>query len=377
MRAIYAFSGDPITYGHIDIVRRAARTYDEVVVAIGENPEKTNRYLFPRDERLEMTERALGEIENVTCALMDGLLAEYSYRHGFDVIIRGVRNNTDLEGELVLFAANQMLHQSVDTVFFPTKPELSHISSSVVKAIVAEGGDVSRYCPLFVKERLERRLLGKVFIGVAGGIAAGKTLFAQCLIKELQKTVVASYISLDSVGHFVLSDSPKAIYRKTRERICREFGDELMLDDGSIDRKALGKIVFNDSRTLKLLNRIMREPMLARLYEETRATPEGITVLEGAILVEGNWSRIVNNRVILVDADEETRLNRLLKRNRLSKQEAEVKIKRQMDAQDRRSMLQRTIRRDGWGHCWEFRNTEPKIDCSGLAREILDIWKDD
>jgi len=145
MRAIYAFSGDPITYGHIDIVKRAAKTYSDVVVAIGENPDKSGSYLFTAGERLAMAELALRDIPNVTCQIMKGLLAEFSYRHGFDVIIRGVRNAGDLEGEMTFFAVNQSLHPTVDTVFLPTQPKLSHISSSVVKAIISEGGDASKY----------------------------------------------------------------------------------------------------------------------------------------------------------------------------------------------------------------------------------------
>ncbi len=376
MRAIYAFSGDPITFGHIDIVQRAAQTYEEVVVAIGENPEKAGKYLFNSEERVEMAQCALSEIPNVSCHLMRGLLAEYAYRHGFDVIIRGVRNNSDLEGELALFAVNQSLHPTLDSVFFPTRPELSHISSSVVKAIVREGGDVSKYCPLSVKEKLERRLLGKVFIGVAGGIASGKTTFSRKLVDELSKHVKATYLSLDAVGHYVLSAADKEIYLNTRERICRTFGKELRRKDGSIDRKSLGKIVFNDASALKKLNAIMREPMLARLYEETRETPAGITILEGAILVEGNWSRIVNNNVILVDAPEKLRLQRLLDRNDMSKDEALAKIRRQVSAVDRKSMLTRNIRKAGWGNMWEFVNDKEEIDCSGIVKEILRRWEE-
>ena len=94
MRAIYAFSGDPITYGHIDIAHRAARTYSEVVVAIGENPQKVGDYLFTSDERLALSQQCFDGLDNVSCVRFTGLLAEYAYRNDFDFIVRGVRNNS-------------------------------------------------------------------------------------------------------------------------------------------------------------------------------------------------------------------------------------------------------------------------------------------
>ena len=84
MRAIYAFSGDPITYGHIDIAQRAARTYSEVVVAIGENPQKIDDYLFTSDERLALAQQCFDGLDNINCVRFTGLLAEYAYRNDFD-----------------------------------------------------------------------------------------------------------------------------------------------------------------------------------------------------------------------------------------------------------------------------------------------------
>ncbi len=373
MRAIYAFSGDPITYGHIDIVQRAARTYDEVVVAIGGNPEKADKYLFSRAERLDMAKRSLEHIPNVNCVTFPGLLGEYAYRHGFDVIVRGVRNNSDLEGELVLFAVIQSLHPTVDTVFLPTRPQLSHISSGIVKAIVSEGGDVSEYCPLCVKEELEKRLLGKFFLGIAGGIAAGKSHFAERLVHALQKKTSASYISLDAIGHYVLADADGAIYRETRRRIAAEFGEKLRRPDGSIDRKALGRIVFAQPPGLGRLNNIMREPMLTRLYEETRKTPGGVTLIEGAILVEACWTKLVNNNVILVDAPEKLRLERLLERGGITEDEARAKIRRQPAAAERKAILEGYIREHNWGRIWEIHSDGRELDCENVAAEILEL----
>ena len=375
MRAIYAFSGDPITFGHYDIVQRAAKTYDNVVVAIGENPQKTGNYLFSLKERLALAKQCLHPLKNVTSLAFSGLLGEYAYRNGFDVIIRGVRNNSDLEGELVQFAVNKTLHPSVDTIFFPSRPELSHVSSGVVKAIVAEGGDVSKYCPLCIKEALEKKILNKFTVGIAGSIASGKTYIAKRLVSDLRKKSTASYVSLDAIGHYILENSQSLIYKNTRKRIARQFGQNVMRSNGSIDRKILGKIVFTSPAALSELNKIMHEPMMARFYEETRELPGGIIVVEGAILVEAKWTNLVNNNVILIDAPEDLRLSRLSARSDIPADEAIAKIRRQISAEERKSLITNRINEHNWGRLWEIGGEESLPNTTDIVKEIIKLSK--
>ena len=343
------------------------------MVAIGENPDKAARYLFSIDERLAMAEHSLAHIPNVECVTFKGLLAEYAYRNGFDVIVRGVRNGNDLDQELVLAAVNESLHPNLETVFYPTRPTMAHISSSVVRAIVKEGGDVSEYCPLYVKEQLEKRLLKRFTVGVAGGIASGKTWFSENLLTALKKYTEAGYISLDAVGHYVLSDSEGAIYRATREEIARTFGESLMNEDGSIDRKELGKIVFADPFMLDQLNSIMREPILTRLYEESKSET-GVLLIEGAILVEANWTHLMNNNIILVDAPEETRIKRLMDRMGVDRAEAESRVHRQLSASERRMILEDDVALNRWGRIWNVQSKDDSvIDFDKLASEIAKL----
>jgi pantetheine-phosphate adenylyltransferase len=362
MRAIYAFSGDPITAGHIDIVERAARTYSELLVAIGENPAKTGNYLFEADQRLAFAKSALAHLPNVSCTLFSGLLAEFAYRHGFDVIVRGVRNEGDLGDELTLYAVNRSLHSSVDTVFLPARPDLGHISSGVVKAIVKEGGDASAFCPLQVKQALEERLLQRRLIGIAGGIGAGKTRIANRLVEELLPGTPAVTVNLDHVGHYVLSNSEEPIYRATRERIAKHFGAHLQAADSAIDRRALGGIVFADGKALRELNSIMHEPMVARLYDETLRLGGGAIIIEGAILVEAGWTRIVNNNVVLVDAPVPVRIQRIMARDGIDEVEARHRIDRQSPAAERRDLLGGQIQRDHWGQIWEIDGENPDLE---------------
>lgn len=369
MRALYAFSGDPITNGHIDIVRRAAATYETLTVAIGDNPSKENHYLFSADERLKLATHALSFLPNVRCVRFTGLLAEYAYRNGIDVIVRGVRNASDLDDEMSLFSVNQSLQPTVDTIFLPGRPELAHISSGVVKAVVSEGGDVSAYCPLRVKEALERRILQRYQVGVAGGIAAGKTTIARNLVKLLQhREVAATHVSLDAVGHYVLGDSKERVFRETRKQIAAAFGDHVANSDGTINRQTLGRIVFADRMALQQLNGLMNGPMLSRLYEETRRIQGGIVLIEGAILVEANWGRLVNNNIILVDAPDSVRCTRVEARG-VSHEEAQSKLDRQLPHAQRLAQTQERISADHWGKIWQI-DTAQKPDLSAIANEL-------
>jgi len=242
MKAIYAFSGDPITLGHIDIIERAAATYDHVTVAIGANPAKVKGYLFTAKERLAMAKNAVESLPNVECVVFEGLLAQYAYRNGFNVIIRGVRNNADLEAELTLYNVNQIQFSNIDTVFFPARPTLSHVSSSVAKALIREGGDISKYVPIYVKQKLELKICRQVRIGVTGGIGAGKTFVANSLINRLPQSRL---IDLDEIGYYILDSSSEAAYQETRNNIAKVFGKEVLNKDGSINRRTLGTAAFH------------------------------------------------------------------------------------------------------------------------------------
>ncbi|MBU0755557.1 MAG: pantetheine-phosphate adenylyltransferase, partial [Planctomycetes bacterium] len=329
MKAIYAFSGDPITKGHIDIIERAAATYSNVTVAIGANPNKVRGYLLSIDERLDLARRAVAHLSNVDCVIFEGLLAQYAYRNGYNVIIRGIRNGSDLEAELTLYHVNHLQFATIDTVFLPTKPTLSHVSSSVVKALLREGGDVSEYVPSFVKQKLEQKISGQVRIGIAGGLGSGKSFVAAHLAKKIPN---ARHIDLDRIGHYILSDSQEPKYLETRNRIARQFGKKLLEKNGAINRKALGAIVFKDPRKLTALNEIMLKPILAHLYEMCRDNhvqeqpgPQRIIFLESGLFVVNHLTHLVNHCMILVTCPEDLKIRRLIQDRKMAEEEARQK----------------------------------------------------
>jgi pantetheine-phosphate adenylyltransferase len=154
-RAVCPGSFDPVTNGHLDIVGRAARLFDEVIVAVGVN--KSKHRLFAPEERLDMLRRACAEWENVRVEGFTGLLTDFCRAHDVHAIVKGLRAVSDFDYELQMAQMNASL-TDVETVFMPTSPEWSFLASSLVKEVATFGGDVSGLVPDFVHDRLVARL---------------------------------------------------------------------------------------------------------------------------------------------------------------------------------------------------------------------------
>jgi pantetheine-phosphate adenylyltransferase len=150
-RAVCPGSFDPVTNGHVDVIQRAARLYDELVVAVLVNPGKAG--LFPVEERMDMLRDAVADLPNVVIDSFQGLLVDYCRSHEIPVIVKGLRAVSDFEYELQMAQMNREL-AGVETLFVPTAPQVGHLSSSLVKQIALFGGDVSKLVPKAVHDRL-------------------------------------------------------------------------------------------------------------------------------------------------------------------------------------------------------------------------------
>lgn len=151
-KAIYPGSFDPVTYGHLDIIERASKIFDELTVSVLYNSAKHS--LFSIDERVKMLEEATKDLGNVKVASFDGLTIDFAQKNGANVIIRGLRAITDFEYELQLSQTNRKLLGTVDTVFLTTSLDYAYLSSSIVKEVASYGGDISKFVPSFVADRI-------------------------------------------------------------------------------------------------------------------------------------------------------------------------------------------------------------------------------
>ena len=151
-RAIYSGSFDPMTYGHLDIIKRASEVFDELIVSVLNN--KTKTPLFSVSERVKILEEATKDMPNVKVDSFSGLLIDYAKEKDIHVIVRGLRAITDFEYELQLAQINHVQNEEIETVFLITNLKYSYLSSTIVKEIASYGGDISKFVPAELIDRI-------------------------------------------------------------------------------------------------------------------------------------------------------------------------------------------------------------------------------
>ncbi len=156
VRALYPGSFDPTTNGHLDIIERGARIFDEVIASVVANPQK--QPMLSLDERAELLREACRHLANVRVATFEGLLVQHVRQMEATVVIKGLRAISDFEFEFSQAHTNRFLDPNVETLFMPTNVEHAFLSSSVVREIARLGGDIERLVPAVVAERLAERL---------------------------------------------------------------------------------------------------------------------------------------------------------------------------------------------------------------------------
>jgi pantetheine-phosphate adenylyltransferase len=154
--AVYPGSFDPITNGHLDVIQRAAKLFDRVIVAVAKNESKNP--FFSMTQRQDLCARSVAHLPNVTVDSFTGLLVEYVERMKGDAVVRGLRAVSDFEFEFQLALMNRKLNERVETIFMMPKDTYTFISSRLVKEIARLGGDVSSFVPGVVQEALANRL---------------------------------------------------------------------------------------------------------------------------------------------------------------------------------------------------------------------------
>ena len=159
LRGIYPGSFDPVTFGHVDVITRSAGKVDELIVGVLNNKAKSP--LFSAEERVRMLEEITKEMPNVRILPFEGLLVDFARKMKADLVIRGLRAITDFEYELQMAQTNHKMEPELETVFLTTSLEYSYLSSSTVKEVAAFGGDISRFVPEIVADRIAEKMKKK------------------------------------------------------------------------------------------------------------------------------------------------------------------------------------------------------------------------
>lgn len=368
-RAVYAISGDPIHKGHLDIIHRAASLFEEVIVALGANPDKAP--LFSIEERLDMVRRSLWDAPNVKVFSFEGLLVDYAYEQDIGVIVKGVRNTSDFDYENILHLVGESQELGIDTIVLFARPELVHVRSSTIKALQKEEGYIHDYVPLCVKQALEARISHQCIIGVTGEIGTGKTFVSErfCELGKKQDIEV-HHIDLDEVGNQILEERNEPGYHRVREEIVAEFGDRVQNPDGTIHRKNLGEIIFRDARQLEKLNRIMAKPLMVRLRKELRGK-KGLILLNAALLAESNRTHLCNNNVVLLACDKKSQLKRLSGRG-LTPEQIQRRLASQYSGKEKQEIIQASIQANNQGRLWRL-DTSGDLSDEAIAQTFHEI----
>ena len=153
--AIYPGSFDPITKGHLDILKNASGIFDKVIIAVAHNGEKKG--FLSTEERVELIKKSIKGLDNVEVDAFEGLTIEYAKKRGAEILIRGLRAVSDFEYEMQLSQTNSALCDEIKTVFLTTKPKYNFISSSTIREILQNNGDISKFVPQAVNEYLTQR----------------------------------------------------------------------------------------------------------------------------------------------------------------------------------------------------------------------------
>ena len=156
-KAVYPGTFDPVTYGHLDVIKRGSRIFDELVVAIGHNPLKDP--LFTISERMDMISKNIRKIKNTRVDCFEGMLTDYMKEMQTNVILRGIRTVSDFEYEFQMALTNRQLAGDIDTLFLMPSEKNFYLSSRLIKEVVRLGGDVSQFVPKIVAKALRQKHL--------------------------------------------------------------------------------------------------------------------------------------------------------------------------------------------------------------------------
>lgn len=361
--AIYALSADPITYGHIDVIKRAAKIFDHLYVGIGCNPDK--KYLFTEEERVELASQALDNIPNVTVISFSGLLVNFAVENNIHVIVRGIRNSFDMEFESNLNQVNKSQEIDIETICLFTDPVLSKVSSSNVKALQKDFGNISEYVPLNVKAALQEKISKVKLIGFTGLMGSGKSYLANKL-EDYSKTedTPVHNIELDDVAKYILYESNQPMHQNIQNKFFEYFQTK--------DKKEIASKLFSSKENLDFVSKLIAKPIQMEVINRiTKNKLTGIVIINSAILCESNLLDFVNNKVVLIsNPEKDTHLNRLLEKRGISEEEYNQRSKFVLNYDEKFNFILNKINTDYFGSFTVFNSFTDIKHMYNMLKEI-------
>lgn len=356
-KAIYALSADPLTYGHIDIARRAARMFDEVHLLLAVNREK--KYTLALEVKERLCREVFAADKNILVRSYVGLVADYARTEAIPYLVRGLRSHDDLGMEMNLSEGNRSQYAKLETVLLLGRPEYAHLSSTMVKLILQENGDIRQFVPMNVQAAMEQYQRSQFRLCVTGSIASGKSTLVSKLIDHIgKKGKAVHHIDMDSVTHEAYESESPYYYEKFLPHFKARFG-EAVIKNERIDRKSLASALYKEGskEDWASLSNLIR-PLLETGFRHHIGHLKGLIFISAAMAAEGDWLWHTSNHCLLVHCNASEQTKRLMKRDGISEEDAERKIHAGGSYEQKKQRIESIIERDGYGELLEADTSE-------------------
>ena len=317
--ALYPWSFDPVTRWHEDIIARASNQFD-LRIGVAVNPGKSPAFTLQERVRLLQSIATKYDIDPLSVVRVPGSTVRWMKRNGIKTNIRGERDALDEIAEAQLEHFNTLEYAEVDVVRLPANESLKYASSSTAKMLMKANHNPSSVISLDVQEALASRLLSQYPVYIAGGMWAGKSTIARSLEEQARSVgIQTKYIELDRVVNediYTSLDDP--YYQWIRNQLREAFGDDISPEGNWIDRKMLRKKLSDASgnilpHKLKELDAILWDAIEFR-YRDMIEGFQWLILIDGIIKEGFTFPRLAHNNILLVDTDEEVRIDRLIRR---------------------------------------------------------------
>lgn len=339
--ALYTGSFDPITRGHLDVIRRASQVFQRVYVGVANSA--TKKHLFTQDERTNLlTELKQGDNVHIIQIPPDRLTVDIAYEMQA-VLIKGVRMNAaDFDYEWLLKDIGLAHQQGVDTFILPAQDEFNKISSSAAKEICKLNGHTEKFVPLRVKAEMEKRLVKQVRFSVTGTIGCGKSTVTKEILKVCESRGQQAHdIDIDAIAGDVMFKREEPAYVALREEL------QDLLEISSWNRTEIGRVIFNQEDKRIALNKRLISPLMTRVRAVLQGK-EGFIIVNCALLAESGLLPLVNNNVVLLDVGENEQRVRLKARGYEEDQIAR-RVSSQMSTSQKMETINRAIATEDYG----------------------------
>lgn len=394
-KMILPISADPLTNGHLDLITRGMKIAEPLIIAVLNNNNKST--MFDLREREVMIKEVLQQIPHLCQALKKnhikvlsypGLLTDLAVALETNCIIRGVRNDKDWHHEETLKKAyqNQLWNneQPLKFIYLRANKKTNCISSSLVKSIFAHHGNIAPFVPLKIKQKMEKKILGKKKIIITGSIASGKTTCARLLSEMLGKDQENSVISFDEMIVKIYQEIEKGQTPALAEKITKILPKDMKKEPltKKLVVQSLTKMSLRQAKPFLEKLQILFSPYLRLKFSEKMQNiaakkSEGFIILDAPMAVEYDLLPEANNVVVLVQASLETQLRRLKNRHFQEEKEARKRIVLAGSYEEKKLLIEKKIAFYNCGECFVLNadqqdNTKNIKDLAHALRAYFD-----